>query len=82
MVALVVDPNDGWSSIYYLGVLPEFRRRGLGAEGMLRGLRCLKAMGGRTYHDGTGSGNAAARALFGRLGKPEWRVMEEWRLGT
>ncbi len=25
---------------------------------------------------------AAVRALFGRLGKPPWRVMEDWRLGN
>jgi len=80
VVALKVYPDDGWASIYYLGVLPEFRGRGFGAEAMLHGLRSLKAMGGRTYHDGTGSGNTAARALFERLGKPPFRVMEEWRL--
>jgi ribosomal protein S18 acetylase RimI-like enzyme len=81
VLALMAYPSDGWSTIYYLGVLPEFRGRGFGAEAMLRGLRCLKAMGGRTYQDGTGSANAAARALFERLGKAPFRVMEEWRLG-
>jgi GNAT superfamily N-acetyltransferase len=81
MLALMAYPTDGWSTIYYLGVLPQFRGRGFGAEAMLRGLRCLKAMGGKVYHDGTGSRNAAARALFARLGKPPFRVMEEWRLG-
>ena len=81
VVALMVYPSDGWSTIYYLGVLPKFRGRGFGTETMLHSLRCLKAMGGRTYHDGTGSGNSAARALFERLGKPPFRVMEEWRLG-
>ena len=81
VLALMAYPSDGWSTIYYLGVLPEFRGRGFGAEAMLRGLRCLKAMAGRTYHDGTGSRNAAAGALFARLGKPPFRVMEEWRLG-
>ena len=80
VLLLVVDPSDGWSSIYYIGVLPEFRGRGLGAEAMLRGLLCLKAMGGRTYHDSTGTRNVAALALFGRLGRPPWRIMEEWRL--
>jgi len=80
LLALMVYPSDGWSTIYYMGVLPEFRGRGFGAEVMLRGLRCLKVMGGRIYHDGTGSRNAAARALFARLGKLPFRVMEEWRL--
>lgn len=68
VLALMVYPSDGWSTIYYLGVLPDFRGHGLGAEAMFQGLRCLKAMGGKIYHDGTGSRNAAARALFSRLG--------------
>jgi ribosomal protein S18 acetylase RimI-like enzyme len=80
VLALQVYPSDGWSTIYYLGVLPAFRGRGFGAAAMLQGIRSLKAMGGKTYHDGTGSRNAAARALFARLGRPPFRVMEEWRL--
>jgi GNAT superfamily N-acetyltransferase len=81
VLALMVYPSDGWSTIYYMGVLPAFRGRGFGAETMLHAFRCLKEMGGSTYHDGTGSRNTAARALFARLGKPPFRVMEEWRLG-
>jgi ribosomal protein S18 acetylase RimI-like enzyme len=81
VLALNVYPSDGWSTIYYLGVLPAFRKYGFGAEVMLHGLRCLKAMGGKIYHDGTGSRNVGARALFARLGRPPFRVMEEWRLG-
>jgi ribosomal protein S18 acetylase RimI-like enzyme len=61
-------------------VLPAFRGRGFGAEAMLHAFRCLKAMGARTYHDGTGSRNAAALSLFKRLGRPPLRTMEEWRL--
>ncbi len=80
ILALMTRPASGWSTIYYLGVLPAFRERGLGVEAMLHGLRCLKAMGGSTYHDGTGSRNAAARSLFARLGRPPFLVMEEWRL--
>ena len=80
VLALTAHRGDGWSSIYYLGVLPAFRGRGLGLEAMLHGLHFLKAMGGTTYHDGTGSRNAAALALFARLGRPPFRVMEEWRL--
>ncbi len=80
ILALRSYPSDGWSTIHYLGVLPDFRGRGFGGETMLHALRCLKAMGGKIYHDGTGSNNAAARALFARLGRPPFRVMEEWRL--
>jgi len=80
VLALMVRPSDGWSTIYYLGVLPAFRRRGFGRAAMLQAFHSLKAMGGKIYHDGTGSDNAAARALFARLGRPPFRVMEEWRL--
>jgi hypothetical protein len=79
VLALMVYPSDGWSTIYYLGVLPAFRRRGFGAAAMLQGFHSLRAMGGKIYHDGTGWGNAAARALFAHLGRPPFRVMEEWR---
>lgn len=79
ILTLVAYPSDGWSSIHYLGVLPAFRRRGLGAEAMLQGLRSLKAMGGTIYHDGTGASNAAARALFAQLRQSPFRVMEQWR---
>ncbi len=78
-LALRSYPSDGWSTIHYLGVLPAFRGRGFGIETMLHAFRCLKAMGGKIYQDGTGSNNAAARALFARLGRPPFRVMEEWR---
>jgi len=80
VLALKAYPSDGWSTIYYLGVLPAFRGRGFGAAAMLQALHSLKTMGGKTYHDGTASGNAAARALFARLGRPPCRIMEEWRL--
>ena len=80
VLALKAYPSDGWSTIYYLGVLPAFRRRGFGAAAMFQAFHSLNAMGGKTYHDGTASGNAAARALFARLGRPPFRIMEEWRL--
>jgi ribosomal protein S18 acetylase RimI-like enzyme len=79
VLALMVYPSDGWSTISYLGVLPAFRGRGFGAAAMLQAFHSLKAMGGKIYHDGTGSGNAAARALFAHLGRRPFQVMEEWR---
>ena len=80
VLALMVFPSDGWSTIYYLGVLPAFRGRGFGRAAMLQAFRSLKTMGGKVYHDGTSSGNRAARALFAYLGRPPFQVMEEWRL--
>jgi GNAT superfamily N-acetyltransferase len=80
VIALMVNPSDGWSTIYYLAVLPPFRKRGFGTAAMLQGLDSLKAMGGMIYHDGTSAENAAARALFAHLDHSPFRVMEEWRL--
>lgn len=71
---------DGWSTIYYLGILPQFRGRGLGAETMLQGLQTLKKMGGKIYQDGTGARNKAALALFAKIKAPLFREMEDWRL--
>jgi len=81
-LALSVDPNDGWSSVHYLGVLPPFRGRGIGLAAMKKGLQLLQSMGGELYHDGTAAENIAARALFERLGRSPFRTMEEWRLVT
>jgi ribosomal protein S18 acetylase RimI-like enzyme len=80
VVASSVRPSTGWCSLYYMGVLPAFRGRRLGHEVMLRGLRALQAMGGRTYHDGTGSGNEPALSLFRRIAGQPARVLEQWRL--
>ena len=80
VLLLTVCPDDGWASISYLGVQPAFRGRGMGREAMAHGLRCMKAMGGRVYHDSTAAANTAARALLAGLGSPPYRVMEEWRL--
>lgn len=72
--------SDGWSTLYYLGVLPKFRGCGLGAETMLHGLLTLKMLGGKIYHDGTGARNKAALALFAKIEAPLFREMEDWRL--
>ncbi|MEZ4647702.1 MAG: GNAT family N-acetyltransferase [Candidatus Eisenbacteria bacterium] len=77
-----VAPGTGWCSLYYMGVLPAFRGRGLGTEVMQRGFEIMESLGGKTYHDGTGAENAAALALFARFGVPPYRRMEEWSLGT
>jgi ribosomal protein S18 acetylase RimI-like enzyme len=80
IVAASVRPSTGWCSLYYMGVVPSFRGRGLGREVMLHGLRVLHAMGGRTYHDGTASQNGPARSLFRRIAERPTRELEQWRL--
>jgi ribosomal protein S18 acetylase RimI-like enzyme len=80
IVAASVMPRTGWCSHYYLGILPAYRDQGLGIEVMLHGLRTMRAMGGREYHDGTDARNLAALSLFRRLGCAPQIVMEQWKL--
>lgn len=80
MVAPSVQPKTGWCTNYYLGVLPEYRGRGLGVETMRQGFLTMRSLGGQIYHDGTGANNTAALALFRRLGATPYRSMEQWRL--
>jgi ribosomal protein S18 acetylase RimI-like enzyme len=78
IVAASAIPTTGWCTLFYLGVVPAFRRKRIGTEAMLHGLRALQAMGGRTYHDGTDTRNAAMLSLFERLRVAEFRELEEW----
>jgi hypothetical protein len=82
-VALVA-PNivtaTGWCSLHYLGVIPAWRGQHVGTEAMLHGLRTMRTLGGLTYHDGTDARSDAMIALFGRLGAPRFRLLEEWEL--
>jgi len=78
IVAPSFKPATGWCSLYYLGVVPAHRGRGLGLAAMRHGLQVLHRLGGRMYHDGTGSENLAALALFRRMGGEPFRSMEQW----
>jgi ribosomal protein S18 acetylase RimI-like enzyme len=80
IVAPTVWPVTRTGSLTYLGVLPEFRGRGLGDEAMRHGLQALHDMGAFRYHDGTSSRNAPALALFRRIAARPSRVQEQWRL--
>ncbi len=80
IVAPTVWPVTRTGSLTYMGVLPEFRGRGLGAEVMRHGLQALHDMGAFRYHDGTSSRNAPALALFRRIAARPSRVQEQWRL--
>ncbi|MBI4371705.1 MAG: GNAT family N-acetyltransferase [Elusimicrobia bacterium] len=80
VVVAQANPKTGWSRITYMGVLPGFRGRGLGAWIQRRGFSMLRAQGGREYHGGTASTNAPMLRLFGAHGCRERRRMEEWML--
>jgi GNAT superfamily N-acetyltransferase len=73
-----VSPTAGWSRITYLGVLPAFRGRGLGAFVHARGLALARSLGGRLYVGGTSTRNAPMLALFQKLGAEAFRTMECW----
>lgn len=79
-VCAQVSPETGWSRIAYLGLVPDLRGRGLGRWVHCRGFRMLKEQGGREYHGGTSTSNAAMLRLFRRHGCAEaYRMLEfEW----
>lgn len=71
-------PEDGWSTITFLGIVPSYRRRGLGLQAHRHGIATLRALGGATYHDGTSEANEAMQRLFARQGCLEFARMGEW----
>jgi GNAT superfamily N-acetyltransferase len=73
-----VEPESGWSSIAFMGVIPAHRGRGLGVATQLHGFAVIRALGGRLYHDGTSDDNAPMLRLFERHGCIEHERMEEW----
>jgi len=74
-----VEPASGWSTLPFIGVVPEARGKGLGRHVHLRGLQTIRALGGTLYHDGTDVANAAMVRLFERHGCVEHGRMEAWR---
>jgi ribosomal protein S18 acetylase RimI-like enzyme len=79
IVAQVI-PTSGWSRITYMGILPEFRRKGLGTWVHRHGFAMMRAQGGRHYHGGTLRGNKPMESLFRREHCKEYRTMEVWNL--
>lgn len=72
---------DGSGYIDYLGVDPRHRRQGFGAELVRAGVAALDALGCRPFHLTVRAENVGARALYGRLGFTEERVLEPYRRG-
>lgn len=77
LVIVQVKP-DGWSRITYMGVHPDFRRRGLGKWVHRKGFSLMKAMGGTDYFGGTVSTNQNMLRLFRENNCKEIRVLQEW----
>lgn len=81
-VALVcarVNPDDGWSTLTFMGLAPRARGRGLGHAVQRHGIAMLRAQGGRLYHGGTSLDNAAMRACFVRQGCAEHARFRQFR---
>ena len=78
IVIAQVNQGTGWSRITYMGILPEFRGRGLGKWVHRHGFAMIRTQGGKEYHGGTVSTNAAMIRLFRSHGCHEYRRMGEW----
>jgi RimJ/RimL family protein N-acetyltransferase len=76
-----VDTSTGWSRITYMGLVPEFRGRGLGKWIHRHGFRMMHEQGGSLYHGGTLTGNHPMIRLFQSHGCHVYRTMQGWRLG-
>lgn len=77
-VCAQVNSSDGWSRITYMGICPEFRKKGLGAAVHRHGLAMLKKQNGTVYHGGTASENKAMLRLFRKSGCQEYDRLSEF----
>lgn len=73
-----VNPDNGWSRITYMAVLPERRGRGLGRWVQRHGFEMMRRQGGAVYHAGTVVENAPMLRLLSEHGCRERRRVQEW----
>lgn len=78
LIVAQVNPQNGWSRISYMGLLPEFRGKGFGLWLHRRGFDMLRAQGGQVYHGGTSATNRAMIALFRANKCRDYRTLQEW----
>ncbi|TNE88496.1 MAG: hypothetical protein EP330_14075 [Deltaproteobacteria bacterium] len=81
LVCAQVEVASGWSTLTFMGLVPEARGQGLGGAVQRHGMAMLRSQGGTHYHGGTSMRNQAMRACFAANGVPElvrYRVFE-WR---
>jgi ribosomal protein S18 acetylase RimI-like enzyme len=79
-VAVELQP-DGSGYVDYLGVAPQHRRRGLGAELVRAGVDALRRLGAEPIHLTVRESNHGARSLYASLGFTEDRVIRPLRKG-
>jgi len=75
-----VNPSTKWSRITYMGVVPEFRKKGYGRWVHRHGFSMMKEQGGKLYVGGTVSDNKVMQKLFLSHGCTEYLRMQEWLL--
>ena len=73
-----VEKSTGWSRIAYMGLIPHYRRKGLGKWVHRHGFAMMKQQGGSEYVGGTSTENDPMIQLFNSHGcKSVWQL-EEW----
>jgi hypothetical protein len=79
-----VSPDDGWSRITFMGVIPRFRGQGLGKWVHRHGFTMIRQQGGQDYQGGCLARNEPMMALFQLHGcREHCRVIEwVWKAGT
>lgn len=78
VVIAQVQADSGWSRITYMGLVPAFRRQGLGKWVHRHGVQMMKEQGGQTYHGGTLIQNRPMVRLFERLSGGSKELVQEW----
>ena len=80
LVVAQINKETGWSRLSYMGLVPEFRGKGLGKWVHRHGFEMMKAQGGILYHGGTHAENRPMRKLFKSHGCHVFCEMEEWSM--
>lgn len=78
LTVVQINPKTGWSRISYMGVVPKFRKKNIGAKVHRYSFRVMKSEGGKLYHGGTTSTNYGMIRLFENSGCNKFCEMEEW----
>jgi hypothetical protein len=78
LVVAQINKETGWSTLSYMGLVPELRGKGLGKWVHRHGFEMMKAQGGKLYHGGTHAENQPMRKLFESHGCHVFCEMEEW----
>jgi GNAT superfamily N-acetyltransferase len=78
LVVAQINPKTQWSRITYMGLAPEFRKKGFGKAIHRHGFSMMRAQGGEIYHGGTTSTNKPMLRLFTENQCPVYQRMQEW----